>query len=63
MLKYKIAKEGVFPLNKEIIGINNQGAKLNMYVNLKSRRKEEGCSNSSVKDEAAHHNNRQHPAF
>ena len=44
MLKYKIAKEGVFPLNKEIIGINNQGAKLNMYVNLKSRLKEKAAA-------------------
>ena len=28
MSKYKIAKEGVFPLNKEIIGINIYSAKL-----------------------------------
>ena len=32
-------------------------------LNLKSRLKEEGCSNSSIKDEATHHKDRQHPAL
>ena len=62
MLKYK-KRKGVFPLNKEIIGINIHSAKLRTWVNLTSRLKKEGCSNSSIEDEAAHHKNRQHPAL